>query len=180
MHSYSRRIKELTIFAMLGAIMFVSQIAMQWIPNVHFLGLFTASFTLTYRVRALIPIYVYVFLFGAFYGFSFWWLPYLYIWLPLWGMFMLAGKFDLPVKVKVPLYMILCALHGLMFGALYAPFQALFFGLTFEGMIAWIISGIPFDVAHGIGNLAAGTLIVPLHQLLRRLSKEQTPAKTLS
>lgn len=169
MHSYSRRLKELTIFAMLGAIMFVSQIAMQWIPNVHFLGLFIASFTLTYRVRALIPIYVYVILFGAFSGFSFWWLPYLYIWLPLWGIFMIVGKFKLPTKVKVPLFMVLCALHGLSFGTLYAPFQALFFGLTFQGMIAWIIAGIPFDIIHAIGNFAAASLIVPLVRLLTQL-----------
>jgi len=179
MHSSSLRLKELTIFAMLGSVMFVSQIAMQWIPNVHFLGLFVASFTLTYRARALIPIYVYVFLFGVFNGFSFWWVPYLYIWLPLWGMFMFVGKFDFPTKVKVPLYMLLCALHGLMFGLLYAPFQAVFFGLNFQGMVAWIIAGIPLDIVHGAGNFAAGSLIIPLSGLLCKLKQRQTLAESL-
>ena len=172
MRSSTRRLSELVVFAVLGSIMFVSQIAMQWLPNVHFLGLFVAAFTLTYRVRALIPIYVYVMVYGAFYGFSTWWIPYLYIWLPLWGMFMLAGKIRLPMKAKIPLYMVLCGLHGLSFGTLYAPFQALVFGLSFQGMVAWIIAGIPFDITHAIGNLAAGVMIIPLSELLRKLDKQ--------
>jgi len=176
MHSSSHRIRELTIFAMLGALMTVSQVAMQAIPNVHILGLFIASFTLTYRTRALIPIYVYVFLFGALNGFAFWWFAYLYIWLPLWGMFMIAGKFNPPVKVKIPLYMLLCGIHGLMFGTLYAPFQAFWFGLSFEGMIAWIIAGLPFDVVHGISNFAAGTLIIPLSELIKKLTNNTRQA----
>ena len=171
MHSSTLRLRQLIIFGVLGAIMFVSQIAMQWIPNVHFLGLFVAAFTLTYRVRALIPIYVYVFLFGTFQGFSFWWVPYLYIWLPLWGMFMAVGKLELSKKVKVPLFMLLCAFHGLTFGMLYAPFQAFFFGLNFQGMVAWIIAGIPFDILHAVGNLAAASLILPLTELLKKLDK---------
>ena len=163
-------LKDLIIFAILGSIMFISHMIMIWIPSVHLIGLFIAAFTLTYRVRALIPIYLYVMIYGAIYGFSTWWVPYIYIWLPLWGLFMLVGMFKLPVKAKVPIYMVLCALHGLSFGILYAPFQAWVFGLSFQGMVAWIIAGIPFDVTHAISNLAAGILIVPLSELLIRLS----------
>ena len=109
MRSSTRKLKELVIFAVLGSILFVSHIAMMWIPNVHLIGLFIAAFTLTYRVRALIPVYVYVIVYGAFFGFAPWWIPYLYIWLPIWGMFMLAGRLQLSIKVKIPLYMLLCA-----------------------------------------------------------------------
>ena len=172
MRSSIRKLKELVIFAVLGSILFISHIAMMWIPNVHLIGLFIAAFTLTYRVRALIPLYVYVIVYGAFFGFAVWWIPYLYIWLPIWGMFMLAGKLQLSVKVKIPLYMLLCAFHGLFFGILYAPVQAWIFGLNFQGMIAWIIAGIPFDIIHAIGNLAAGALIVPLSELLKKLSAQ--------
>jgi energy-coupling factor transport system substrate-specific component len=144
---------------------------MQMIPNVHLLGLFVASITLAYRVRALIPLYVYIMLDGVFLGFSMFWMPYLYVWLPLWLMFLLAGKLKLPIKFQVPLYMVLCGLHGLSFGLLYAPAQALIFGLSFQSMVAWIIAGIPFDIIHAAGNFAAGTLIVPLAALLKRLDK---------
>ena len=146
--------------------------AMLMLPNIHLIGLFIAAFTLTYRVRALIPIYVYVMLYGAIYGFSPWWVPYLYIWLPIWGMFMLVGRVQFSVKIKVPLCMGLCALHGLMFGILYAPVQAWIFGLNFNGMLAWIAAGIPFDVIHAAGNLAAGVLIIPLSELLNKLNTQ--------
>jgi len=92
----------------------------------------------------------------------------------LWGMFMLIGKVSLPIKVKVPVYMILCALHGLAFGALYAPFAVLIFGIpfSFQTMLAWIIAGLPYDFAHALGNLAAGVLIVPLSELLKKLDAQ--------
>jgi energy-coupling factor transport system substrate-specific component len=167
--------RELTIFSMLGSMMFLSRLFMEFAPNIHVLGLFMAAITLTYRKKALIPIYVFVLLDCVRWGFSIWWIPYLYIWLPLWGMFMLAGNFKLPIKVQIPLYMTLVALHGLSFGTLYTPAHALFCGLNFHAMIAWIIVGFPFDITHAIGNLAAGTLIVPLASLLQKLENPHIP-----
>jgi len=173
MRSSTRRLRGLVIFAVLGAIMFISHIALMGVPNIGFIGLFIAAFTITYRVRALIPLYVYIMLYGLFFGLMTW-IPYLFVWLPLWGVFMIVGRFDLPVKVKVPAYMVLCALHGLSFGTLYAPFSALLFGIPFrfQTMLAWIIAGIPYDIAHALGNLAAGVLIVPLSALLKKLDAQ--------
>ena len=65
MHSSTRRLKDLVIFAVLGSIMFVSHMSMMVIPNIHLNGLLVAAFTLTYRKRALIPIYVFVMVYGA-------------------------------------------------------------------------------------------------------------------
>ena len=175
MHSSIRKdrlsARDIAVFSVLAAMMFLSRVGLQWIPNVHPLGLFIAATTLAYRRRALIPLYSYIMLDGVFSGFSMWWMPYLYIWLPLWGMFMLLGKLQLPAKIKAPVYMIACGLHGLSFGLLYAPAQALMFGLSVQAMIAWIIAGIPFDIAHGVGNFAFGSLIIPLSLLLMRLER---------
>jgi hypothetical protein len=38
-----------------------------------------------------------------------------------------------------------------------------------EQTLAWIATGLPFDILHCGGNLAAGLLILPLSELLRRL-----------
>ncbi len=160
--------REIATFAMLASVMYLSKILMEWIPNVHLLGMLIMSYTLVYRVKALIPIYVYVLLNGVFAGFAMWWIPYLYIWTVLWGATMLLPH-NMEKKLKIIVYMIVCGLHGLLFGILYAPMQALMFGLSFEGMIAWIVAGLPFDVIHGIGNFVAGILIVPMVTLLRRL-----------
>lgn len=160
--------RDMAVFAMLGTLLFCGDILMEWAPNIHFVGAFLVVYTLVYRVRALIPLYLYVFLNGVYMGFSLWWMPYLYVWLPLWGVTMLLPK-ELPRRVAIPLYMGICALHGLCFGILYAPFQALVFGLDFRQTLAWIAAGIPFDLLHTAGNFAIGALVMPLSKALRRL-----------
>lgn len=166
-----KRLGELTVFAMLGVIMYLSKIFMELLPNIHLLGMLTMVYTVVYRKKALIPIYVYVFLNGLFCGFALWWIPYLYIWAVLWGVTMLLPK-NMSKKIAVPVYAITCALHGLLFGTLYAPAQAIVFGLNFKGMITWIIAGLPYDAIHAAGNLAAGLLIVPLSDALKMFQKK--------
>ena len=75
----------------------------------------------------------------------------------------------MPRRVAIPVYMITCALHGLAFGALYAPFQALAFGLNFKGAVAWVIAGFPFDILHMLGNIAMSFLILPLYNVISKL-----------
>ena len=166
------RTRDIAVFGMLGALMFVSKIAMEALPNIHLLGMLTMTYTLVYRRRALIPIYIYVVLNGAFGGFNLWWVPYLYIWTLLWGATMLLPR-QMPRGVAAAVYPLVCALHGLFYGALYAPAQALMFGLDFRGMLAWIAAGLPFDLIHAAGNLALGLLILPLSGLLRRLDRSR-------
>lgn len=150
--------------------MFVSKIVMEFLPNVHLLGVLTMVYTLTYRAKALIPIYIYVFLNGLYAGFNLWWVPYLYLWAILWGITMLLPK-NMSKRIAIPVYMAVCALHGLFFGAMYAPFEALVRGFNFEKTIAWIVAGLPFDVVHAIGNFAVGVLIYPFYQLLVKLER---------
>lgn len=163
---------------MLGTLMFVSKIIMEALPNVHLLGALIMIYTLVYRKQALIPIYVYVFLNGLYAGFNLWWFPYCYIWTVLWGMTMLIPK-RMPIKLAIPVYMLVCALHGLMFGVLYAPFQALIYGFDFKAALAWIASGLPFDVIHAISNFWVGTLIVPLATVLNKLERKYSGAPAL-
>ena len=145
--------------------MYASKMIMEVAPNVHLLGVFTIAFTVVYRKKALYPIYIYVLLNGIFCGFATWWIPYLYLWTILWGAAMLLPK-DIPVKVRPLVYMLLCAAHGFLFGTLYAPAQALLYGLSFQKMIAWIIAGLPWDFVHGVSNFCCGILIVPIIKIL--------------
>ena len=153
---------------MLGALMFCSKIIMEALPNIHLLGMFTVVYTVVFRRKALIPIYIYVFLNGLFAGFSAWWVPYLYVWTLLWGATMLIPR-RLPKKALAVIYSAICCLHGLCFGILYAPVQALMYGFDFNQTLAWIAAGFTFDIIHGIGNLAAGLLIMPVSELLFKL-----------
>ncbi len=158
-------IREMVLFAMLGAIMFCSKIIMEILPNIHLLGMLTMVYTIVFRTKALIPIYVYVILNGLYAGFSMWWMPYLYIWTILWGITMLLPK-KMPVKVKFVVYPVICALHGFAFGFLYSPAHALMMGLNLEQTLTWVLSGIYFDAIHGIGNFAIGFLVLPLATFL--------------
>lgn len=166
--------REIAVFAMLGTVMYMGDILMEWAPNIHFVGVLTVAFTMVYRAKALVPLYIYVFLNGLYAGFSMWWMPYLYIWIILWGMTMLIPR-GLHVVFTTVLCSAVCALHGFVFGILYAPAQAIMFGLDFKSTAAWIISGLPFDLLHGIGDLAASVIIIPLVTLLCRLEHIPKP-----
>ena len=164
---YLERLRLLAIFAMLGSLMFVSDILMEFLPNMHIVGALMMIYTVVYRAKALIPLYVYVFLNGLFGG-GIWWYPYLYVWLPLWALTMLVPR-SLGAGFKVPIYMLICALHGFCFGILYAPFQTFAFGLDFESTVMWIAAGLPFDIIHGVFNFVAATLVLPVSSMLMKL-----------
>ena len=164
-------IRETAVFAMLGAMMYASKMIMEVVPNVHLLGMFVVAFTVVYRRKALYPIYVFVFITGLMNGFATWWLPYLYLWTVLWGMTMLLPK-RIPEKWKPLVYMAVCAAHGYLYGTLYAPAQAVLYGLDFQGMLTWIAAGLPWDFVHGTSNFVCGVLIYPLVKLLQRIEAQ--------
>ncbi len=163
-------VREIAIFSMLGAMMYASKVLMELLPNIHLIGVFIVAITVVYRQKALYPLYIFVFITGLLGGFATWWIPYLYIWTVLWGAVMLLPK-NMSGKVRPVVYALVCAAHGLLYGILYAPAQALLFGLNFEGMIAWIIAGLPFDITHAVSNLCCGLLICPLVTVLKRANK---------
>ena len=164
-------IREICIFGLLGALMYASKAIMAMIPNVHLVGVFIVAVTAVYRKKALYPIYVFVLLSGMLDGFGTWWFSYLYIWLPLWGAVMLLPK-KLNTTVQTVLYMCVCSIHGFLYGIMYAPFQALIFGLNFEGTVAWIAAGIPYDIIHGTSNFFCGLLIMPIIHILKRIERK--------
>lgn len=163
-------VKEAAVFSMLGAIMYCSKELMAALPNIHLVGVLTMALTLVYRKKALYPIYVFVLLTGLFMGFSTWWIPYLYVWTVLWGITMLLPQ-NMPKKIAPVIYIAVCALHGLFFGVLYAPVQAIFFGLDFKGMLTWIGAGLSFDLMHCFGNLFGAVLVIPIAALLKKAER---------
>lgn len=173
-------LRHIIIFAMLGAMLLAGKLAFEGIRNVHMVGMLIVTYTVVYRRYALFPIYVFVFLAGLFYGFPQWWLSYLYIWTVLWGMTMLLpqhtpgflrGRLSQHAVqlLQIGSYMGVCALHGLIFGTLYAPLWAWIAHLSPKATLTWIVTGLPSDLIHCLGNLAMGTLIYPLAKLLGKL-----------
>lgn len=168
------KILDLAIFAMFGALMFISKQVMEFLPNFHAITMLIAVLTLEYRARALIPLYVFVFLQGAYSGFQLWWYPYLYIWAVAWALFMLIPKKS-SLKVKGILCAIFSAIHGILYGVLYAPFQVIaFFNSDFSKMLPWILVGLPWDAIQMCGNIIMSILVIPLYKVLHKLEAERT------
>ena len=164
---------DLAVFSMFAALMFCSKQLMEFLPNVHLIGMMTVLLTVVYRKYALIPIYLFALIQGLYAGFSLWWLPYLYIWTVLWAFAMLIPKNISDKKAKI-VYPLVCAMHGLLYGVLYAPAQALLFGLDFKQMLAWIAAGFSFDIIHCVSNFAVGLLIFPLANVLKKIRSKAT------
>lgn len=165
-----KKLVDIIVFTMLGVIMFLSKLLMEFLPNFHLLGMLITAYTIVYRKDALKPIYIFVLISGLYYGFAIWWIAYLYIWAILWAAIMLLPK-NMKPKFAVPVYMLISGLHGLLYGTLYAPAQAIFYGLDFKTTIAWIISGLPFDAMHAVGNVVTGILILPVVAALKKFHK---------
>ena len=167
-------VREIAVFAMLGALMYASKAALDALPNIHLVGMFVMVVTVVYRVKALFPIYIYVILCGLFGvgGFGVWWVSQVYIWLPLW-----AVTLALPREMKkgraMVVYPLVCGLFGLAYGTLYAPGQALMLGFDFKQTIAWIAAGLPFDVIHAVSNVAVGLLVLPVSKVVMKLEKSR-------
>lgn len=166
------KLKDIAILSLMAALMFAGDVLMEPFPNIHFVGVLIVVTTVVYRKWALASVYVYVLMQGLLSGFSLWWVAYLYIWDFLWLFVMLIPQ-KLPEKTKYILYTAVCALHGYLFGVLYAPSQILlFFDGNFKMMIPWLIKGIPSDITHGTGNLILGTLLIyPMVKILKHTDK---------
>ena len=160
------RLRKLILLTIFGSLMYLSQLLLAALPNIHMIALFITVLTVVYRKWALVSIYIYAFLNGM-YG-IYVLIPYLYVWTILWAVIMLLPKKMKPVTAAIT-YSLVCGLHGILFGVLYAPAQALLFGFSFEQTIAWIAYGFTFDIFHCLGNIIFSTLVYPMINLLKKL-----------
>ena len=64
------KVRDLVIQALLGAILFAVQVALSPLPNIELVSILCLVYTLTFGVRALGAIYVFVLLEGLLYGFG--------------------------------------------------------------------------------------------------------------
>lgn len=143
----------------------VCQVALAPLPNVELVSLLVVLFTLALGRYVAYTLAVFVLLEGLIYGFGLWWFSYLYIWA------ILAAAAYLFRKMESRLgWALLCGFYGLAFGSLTAIPVFVLSGL--QTGVAYIISGVPFDLVHGVSNFLLALLLLPaLRRLLSRLTK---------
>ena len=158
------KIREVVLYAMLGALTFAAQVVMGPLPNIEPVSLMVMIFGAVFGWRAMYPVYVFVAMEVLYYGLGVWNINYLYIWT------ILAVTAMALRRLKNPLWWaLLSGLFGLAFGLLCSPVYMVVGGSVSYG-IRWWQAGIPFDLTHAAGNFVIVlTLFVPLRKLLTRL-----------
>lgn len=161
---------EVALFGILGGLTFAAKFVMSFIPNVEPSSLMVMLFAVIFGWKGLFPTYVYVALEILVYGISTWNIPYLYIWLILFVAARLLRGMDSPIG-----WALLSGVFGLAFGLLSVPSYWAISG--FAGSMAWLISGIPYDIIHCAGNFVIALLLFkPLRKLLEKLYSQMKRA----
>ena len=156
-------IREITLFAVLGAMMFALQVVMAPLPNIEPVSLLVMIFAAVFGWKALYPVYVFVVMEILFYGISTWNIYYLYVWAVLAFAAILMRKQTQPLA-----WALLSAVYGLMFGAL-CGIVDIFVGGFGYAAAKWV-SGIPFDLLHCGGNFVIALIMFrPLRNALEKL-----------
>ena len=156
---------EMCLFGMLGALTFAAKYAMSALPNIEPVSLMVMLFAVTFGIKALFPIYLYVGMEILFFGLGLWNFNYLYIWAILAVIAWFVRRMEHPLG-----WAMLSGVYGLLFGLLCAPVDAVIGGFAYAGA-KWV-SGIPFDLAHCAGNFVIALLLFkPMRKLLCKLNQ---------
>ena len=151
-----RKTRDIALAGAFGALLFVAQVALSFLPNIELVSILVIVYTLVFQGQVIWTLGVFILLEGLVYGFGTWWVSYLYLWPALAGLTWLFRNMQSSLG-----WAILAAAYGLGFGALTGGWTA--------GLSYWV-SGIPFDLAHCGGNfVAALALYRPLRGALTRL-----------
>lgn len=156
-------VRRIVILGVLGALLVIVQVSLAFLPNIELVSLLIIVYTLVLGSSVFAPILVFMLVEGLLYGFGLWWLNYLYLWPILAGVVLLLRKQRSPI-----FWAIFSGGFGLLFGALCAiPYFVI--GGPASAFAYWV-SGIPFDIAHCMGNIAAALLLfAPCLRILERL-----------
>lgn len=156
-------LRELVLYGVLGAMTFAAQVVMAFLPNIEPVSLLVMIFGVVFGWRCLYPVYVFVVMEILYHGLGVWNINYLYVWTVLALVSVLLRRMRSPLG-----WALLSALFGLFFGAL-CGIVDIFIGGVGYAVAKWV-SGIPFDIAHCLGNFViALVLFKPLRGLVEKL-----------
>ena len=156
-------IRDITVMALMVAVIEVSKLALAHIPNVELTSFWIIIFTLYFGKRIFYVIPTFILIEAAIYPFGLWWVMYLYAW-PMLALITLCLR-----KMKGAWeWSVISGLFGLCFGVLCAiPYV---FTSGIYGGIAYWVTGIPYDLIHGIANFVIMyVLYKPLNAVMGKL-----------
>ena len=135
------------------------------LPNIEIVSVLVMLFAIALGKYVGYTRSVFVLLEGLVFGFGLWWFSYLYIWAVLAGAAVIFRKMDSRLG-----WALLCGFFGLLFGSLTSIPTFILSG--FAAGIAYIASGISFDLIHAVSNFLLAFLLLPvLRRLFDKLTK---------
>lgn len=172
------RVKDITVIGMLSAVIFALQYVLQGIPNIELVSLLILVYTCLLKNKALYIIIVFVLLEGFAFGFGIWFIGYLYVWFILYLLGRLLLRNGNPLDQPSVAWALVSGGFGLCFGAFFALIT-FFMGLRNGGLqtglnsaFAYWVSGITFDLFHGISNFFIALLLFkPVCRIFCKLLK---------
>lgn len=158
-----RNLVETILLTMFGVLMYVLQVIMSQLPNIHPVGLIIVLLTRRYGAKSLLSVYVFAACEILTYGLGIWSANYLYVWAVLALILLPLRKVD-----SAPVYALVAAIFGLFFGTLCSVPYFLTGGIA--GGIAYIVNGFMFDLLHCGGNFVIVLLLYrPLDTVLNKV-----------
>lgn len=146
-------VKDIALIGMMVAVIEVSKAALSHLPNIELTTFWIIMFSLYLGRRIYYAIPVFILIEGAIYGFGLWWIMYLYMWPSLAILTRLFRKSE-----SVITFSMFSGIYGLLFG-FFCAIPYIFIGSMEGGFMnglkvafAWWVSGIPWDLVHGIAN----------------------------
>lgn len=156
-------IQDIATIGMMVAMLEAVKFSLQAIPNVELVTLLIILFTLYLGPKMLLAVWAFAGMECLIWGIGLWTIMYLYIWPILVLLTLLFRK----SKSMWP-FVFLATLFGLFFGAL-CSIPYFFIGGP-KMAFTWWISGIPYDILHGISNgICSMVLFTPLHKALNTI-----------
>jgi len=162
-------IQELALLGLMTATLSLGKSVLAFIPNVEIVSFLIIIYTLLFGFKVLWAVFAFVLLEIFSYGLGLWTVMYLYIW-PLLSLLTLLFR-----KIKNPFFWsFLSGIYGLAFGGL-CSIPYLFIGGPYM-MYTWWLSGLPWDLTHGIANFVICLILfVPITSLLKKLQSGVLP-----
>lgn len=158
-------LREVLVLTLLGVLIYVSQVIMSQLPNIELVSFLIIVIARKFGLKSFISVYIFVGCEILTYGLSIWVVNYLYVWAILAFVVCLMRKID-----SRALYTFVSGIFGFMFGVL-CSFPYFFIG-GFAYGIANIVSGLGFDMLHGIGNIILTFLLYkPVTKVLEKAIK---------
>ena len=156
-------VREMVLFAILGAMTFAAKYVMSFLPNIEPSSLMVMLFAVVFGKKWVYPTYLYVAMEILFYGINLWSINYLYIWA------VLAVTAYFLQGMQSPLgWAMVSGVFGLLFGVLCGIVDIFIGGFAYAAS-KWV-SGIPFDLLHCGGNFGIALIMFkPLRQLMEKL-----------